>query len=49
VISDQIKIIFSKNDFKSDQDHFFLNDLDLKSMMFEGKKFKKDKKSTLNF
>jgi hypothetical protein len=29
VISDQIKIIFLKNDFKSDQDHiFFLNDLD---------------------
>jgi hypothetical protein len=23
VISDQIKIIFSKNDFKSDQDHIF--------------------------
>jgi hypothetical protein len=50
VISDQIKIIFSKNDFKSDQDHIFLkNDLDLKSrskiifcsqsLLFEGKKF----------
>jgi hypothetical protein len=54
VISDQIKIIFSKNDFKSDQDHIFKkNDLDLKSRskiifcsqspLFEGKNFKKDK------
>jgi hypothetical protein len=51
VISDQIKIIFSKNDFKSDQDHIILkNDLDLKSRskiifcsqspLFEGKNFK---------
>jgi hypothetical protein len=51
VISDQSKIIFSKNDFKSDQDHIFLkNDLDLKSRskiifccqspLFEGKNFK---------
>jgi hypothetical protein len=51
VISDQIKIIFSKNDFKSDQDHIFLkNDLDLKSRskiifcsqspLFESKHFK---------
>jgi hypothetical protein len=50
-ISDQIKIIFSKNDFKSDQDHiFFKNDLDLKSRskiifcsqspLFERKNFK---------
>jgi hypothetical protein len=36
VISDQIKIIFSKKDLKSDQNH-------IKSPLFEGQNFKKDK------